>query len=463
MARYIILSLLCIGLVGCQRQPTLLDQVKADGELVVVTRNSPTTYFEGPDGPTGFEYDLASLFAESLGVKIRLIVPRTLNDVLRMVADGEAHMAAAGLTITDQRRHLVRFTPSYQEITPQLVYRLGTRTPRSLADLHDHLEVVAGSSHAERLQELKKEFPDLTWQENDQLESEELLYLVWEEVIDYTIADSNEVALNRGFYPELRVAFDISPPEPLAWAFPRGRDSTLFRNASAFISKLREDGTLEQLVERYYGHVQDFDYVGTRAYKAHIEQRLPLYRPMFVVAGEQSNTDWRLLAAMGYQESHWNPRAVSPTGVRGIMMLTRDAMEELGISNRADPEQSIRGGATYFAAIRQKLPERIPEPDRTWLALAAYNVGLGHLDDARKLTEENGGNPDNWVDVKKSLPLLSQKRWHEKLRHGYARGREPVRYVENVRTYYHILVWLTDQENADPEINRALSIESPVL
>jgi membrane-bound lytic murein transglycosylase F len=150
--------------------------------------------------------------------------------------------------------------------------------------------------------------------------------------------------------------------------------------------------------------------------------------------------------------------------VRGIMMLTRNTMQHLGINkSRHDPQASIEGGALYLASIKKKLPKRIKDPHRTWLALAAYNVGFGHLEDARILAQEDGANPDKWEDVKKYLPLLSQKKWYKKTRYGYARGREPVRYVENIRSYYDILVWITDKDRLPIEVSPAFRIDTPAL
>ena len=446
MRKTLIIILISIAFSSCHRPRTLLEEVQQGGELVVLTRNAATTYYEGPNGPTGLEYDMAKMFADYLGVRLKLIVAHNFSDILPTVARGGAHLAAAGLTITDERKNLVRFGPSYQSITPQLIYRAGTPPPEDLDHIDGILEVVAGSSHEERLKALKKEHPSLTWRANRELESSELLHLVWEQVIDYTIADSNEVAINRRFYPELRVAFDIAEPQQLAWAFAHGTDHSLFNKAREFFAEIRNNGVLAQLIERHYGHVGDFDYVGTRRYLRHIESRLPEFIDIFQEMGEKYSVDWRLLAAIGYQESHWRAKARSPTGVRGIMMLTLNTMRHLGLDNRLDPRQSIEGGARYFLMMKKKIPERIQEPDRTWLALAAYNVGFGHLEDARKLTEMNGGDPDKWVDVKKNLPLLSQKKWYKRTKHGYARGREPVRYVENIRSYYDILVWYTERD-----------------
>jgi len=462
--RFTLLLLLTSMVAACDLNQSHLDRVQDRGELRVLTRNSATTYYEGPQGPTGFEYDLAAGFADYLGVDLKLTIPDSFAEILRRIAAGEADLAAAGLTVTRARRAVVNFGPVYQKITPQLVYRFGTPAPKNLNDIHGSLEVVAGSSHAERLRALKEEYPDLVFQENTELESEQLLNLVWEQVIDYTVADSNEVAINRRYYPELRVAFDLNSSESLAWAFPPGDDHSLLDKARDYFTGLREDGRLEQLLERYYGHVGEFDYVGTRRYMSHIRQRLPRYRDLFIKAGEETGLDWRLLAAIGYQESHWNPRAVSPTGVRGIMMLTQATMKQLGINkSRHDPEASILGGARYIAQVKRKIPGRIPEPDRTWMALAAYNVGYGHLEDARILAQRDGADPDKWVDVKKYLPLLSQKRWYKQTRHGYARGREPVRYVENIRSYYDILVWMTEREREAEPVSPALSVELPAL
>ena len=456
--------ILCILLTASGGPPSRLQQIQQDNELIVITRNSATTYYEGVDGPTGFEYELARRFADYLGVELRIVIAPNPNDILQLVAQGDAHLAAAGLAITERRKEKVRFGPVYDKIVAQLVYRSGSVRPKSLADLDGTLEVVAGSSHEERLEELKQQYPKLSWQTDPDQDSEELLTLVWQQLIDYTVADSHELAVNRHYYPELKPAFDLGQQRELAWAFSQDDDDSLYLAATTFFNKIRSDGVLEQLIERYFGHIESFDYVGTLSYRAHVEQRLPDYQTIFKQAAENIGMDWRLLAAVGYQESHWDPDAVSPTGVKGLMMLTQDAAKDIGIKDREDPEQSILGGAKYLASMHKRIPDRIPEPDRTWLALAAYNVGLGHLEDARMLTLKNKGDADKWVDVKKNLPLLTKEKWFKQTRYGYARGREPVRYVENVRTYYDILVWITDQDAGETTVRREpLQFGSPAL
>lgn len=467
--RILSLLLLILLLAGCSREPSSsLKQIKKEGTLIVVTRNSPTTYYIGPDGETGLEYDLAKGFADFLGVKLKIVVADSFNDIIPMVVRGEAHLAAAGLTITEERKRMVHFGYPYQEITPQVVYRTGTNThgPKTIKDMiGKQMEVVAGSSHVERLQQQKKKYPALTWKENSELESEDLLNLVWEQVIDYTVADSNEFRLNQRFNRELRVAFNLNGPESLAWAFPYDEDDSLYKASLTFFHKLKETGELDQLLDRYYGHIDKLGFVDTRNYLRHVKTKLPEFKKLFIHAGKFYDMDWRLLAAIGYQESHWNARARSPTGVRGIMMLTLATAKQLKIKNRLDPEQSIYGGAYYFRRIKDKIPERITEPDRTWMALAAYNIGYGHLEDARKITQMRGGDPDKWIDVKSNLPLLSQKKWYKKTRYGYARGREPVRYVQFIRNYYDLLVWTDEKEKSFLNTPKGDSpeIDSPVL
>jgi len=425
---------------------SLLERIKSNGQLVVVTRNSPTTYYESADGPTGLEYEMVKMFANELGVELTLVIPDSLSDLLNKISSNAIHIAAAGLTITKDREKIFRFGPAYQEITEQLIYNITNKRPKNLSRLDGTLEVMANSSHEERLKYSKELIKDLSWKSNHELESEELLQMVSDNMIEYTIADSNELALNQRFLINLRVAFDISEPQHLAWALPKTDDSSLFLEVQKFFKKIKENGELTRMIERNYGHVENFDYVGTKIFRRHIEKRLPAYLDFFEEAAEEYDVDWRLIAAMGYQESHWNPDAVSPTGVRGIMMLTLKTAKDMKIKNRLDPESSISGGAKYFKKTHDRMDENVTEPDRTWMAMAAYNVGYGHLQDARKITGKLKKNPNLWIDVKQALPLLAKSKWYKQTRYGYARGWEPVRYVENIRSYYDILKWVDESD-----------------
>jgi membrane-bound lytic murein transglycosylase F len=354
--------------------------------------------------------------------------------------------------MTPSREKNLRFTNSYHEVVEQVIYRSGTPRPKTLMDLNSGiLEVSKDSNHVDSLQTLKKTVaPQLTWLTNEELDSNSLISLLDQGLIDYTIADSTQALLIQRFYPKLQIAFDISTARQIAWALPKSEDNSLYDAINSFFKQIKQDKTLEQLLERYYGHVGSLDYVDKCKFYHHQQIRLPLYKSYFLNAAKQHGLDWRLLAAVGYQESHWQDSAISPTGVRGIMMLTNDTALQVGIKDRTDPIQSISGGAIYFQQQLKKIPQQIAEPDRTWFALAAYNVGYGHLEDARILTKQQGRNPDKWLDVKQTLPLLSDEYWFMQTKHGYARGDEPVIYVENVRNYYDLLVWLNTEKPQSP-------------
>ncbi len=442
-----LMILFAVLLGTCSEPHSLLDEVRTLGELRVVTRNHPTTYYTGPEGPEGPEYELLEGFARFLGVELLLQTSDRFTELLPTVERGEAHIAAAGISVTPEREKRVDFGPGYQEVTEHLIYKLGTGKPKGFDDLAGkRLEVVSGTSYVETLRHIQQTNRDLVWTENPHVEVAELLKQVSGEAIDYTIADSTVFSVYRNQVPDIRVAFDIGDSKELAWAFPKRYDRSLIEQAERYFVFIRGNGDLKRILDRYYGPTSRFDYVGTLTFIRHYEHRLTGYQPSFKRAAELTGIDWRLLASIGYQESHWDPEAVSPTGVRGLMMLTKRTAGALGITDRIDPEQSILGGAMYFRRLKERIPAEVKEPDRTWFALAAYNVGYDHLKDARTIVRLQGGNPDRWVDVKQALPLLAEQKWHSQLPGGYARGWEPVQYVENIRTYYDIMQWLGSDE-----------------
>jgi membrane-bound lytic murein transglycosylase F len=439
---------LLAALIGtCSSPPSTLDQVLELGELRVVTRDSPTSYFVGPNGPAGPEFDLVRGFAEELGVALVIETVDSVSEITPHLVTGRAHMAAAGLSMTESRRQYLDFGHPYNSVDMHLIYKLGTGKPREIAEVIGRpVEVAAGSSHSDMMRTLSLNYPELSWSENADDEVADLLKKVALGEVDFTIADSTEFGIQRHFYPDLRVALDLKIADPIAWAFPREKDSSLLERADEYIIGSDRSGYLAQVTDRYFGHTEKFDYVGTRAFIRHFESRLPRYRQMFEEAGEAWAVDWRLLAALGYQESHWRSHAVSPTGVRGIMMLTEATADYLDIDDRMDPATSISGGARFYARQTERIPDSVNEPDRTWFALAAYNVGFNHIKDARQIVEWQGGDPDKWVDLSKALPLLAQRKWYARVPFGYARGWEPVLYVNNIRAYYNIIRWLTDNE-----------------
>lgn len=434
---------------GAQKPLSQLELVKESGELTVISTAGPSTVYVDQHGLTGFEYELAKKFAEHLQVKLNVVEANNYHELLSAVDDYNIDFAAANIAATNSRKKQVKFSSPYQAIEQHVVYRNGTKRPMQVKDLvGKRILVVAGSPHAEILAVQKLVHPELTWIETQNIDVDYLLKKVDQNDVDYAIIDSNEYVLHRSLYPALNIAFNIGPSNNLAWAFSKQRDDSLYQAAQQFLAQAQDKGILEDLEMSHYGHIDKFNYFNAKVFLSHIENRLPQYLPTFKKAADEYQLDWRLLAALGYQESLWDPNAVSPTGVRGLMMLTRITANETGVRNRHDPFQSINGGAKYLHKIIQRLPDSLDQNNRLWLALAAYNAGYGHVTDARNITQQQGDDPNNWFAVKRRMPLLTDPSWYKHTRHGYARGgRQSVIYVENVRKYYNLLVWATEHEN----------------
>ncbi|WP_158780513.1 membrane-bound lytic murein transglycosylase MltF [Pantoea sp. BAV 3049] len=423
-----------------------IEQIKSRGVLRVSTLNSPLTYYTVNKAPAGMDYELAKRFASYLGVKLQITVRQNLSDLFDDLEDDKADVLAAGLIYNSDGRSRFRTGPTYYSVSQQLVYRMGKPRPQNLGSLKGRLTVASDSAYLSTLRNMKQnQYPDLDWAISTDQSPTTLLEAVADGKLDYTVGDSVSIALLQRIHPQLAVAFDITEEEPVTWYIPRDQDDSLDAAMLDYFNQMGEEGAMARLDEKYLGHVGTFDYVDTSTFLRAIDGTLPTIRPLFQKYA--SDIDWRLLAAISYQESHWNPQATSPTGVRGMMMLTRNTAESLNVSDRTDPEQSIRGGSEYLVRMMEKVPATIPEDEKIWFALAAYNMGYAHMLDARKLTEKQKGNPDSWADVKQRLPMLSQKRYYSQTNFGYARGQEAYNYVENIRIYQLSLVgYLQDQE-----------------
>lgn len=428
--------------------PTLLEQVLESGELHVVSSNGPTTYYEGPTGLTGFEYSLVKGFADSLGLKLVLENSADPDAMLNGVVSQHFHFAAAGLTAQESRGKAISFAAPFMQVTQQLVYNKRLPQPGSIKDIKDkEVLILASESHSARVKALQAAFPDLQWRNVINAEQIDLLEMVNKGEADYAIVDSTVYSLNRYSYPKADLAFDVSDPQSVAWAFPQGADTTLFDAAQKYLTTIKADGTLARVTEEFFDrHIEEVTTGEAMSFTYQLEQRLPQWVDDMKSAAAEFDVDWQLLAAISYQESNWLPDAVSHTGVAGLMMLTKNTARAMGITDRKDPRQSIRGGAKYLSILFEKLPKRIQGEDRLNMVLAAYNQGLGHVEDARVLTQRMGGNPSKWEDVRQYMPLLSKYQYYSTAKHGYMRGWEPVKFVDNVRNYYKIIAWHQQQE-----------------
>lgn len=438
---FIFIMLLSSVLISCSESDPIINDIRRQGKLIVLTRNAPTTYYLGSDDiPTGFEYDLSKALADSLRVEVEYKLFDNIEDILQAMSKGEGHIAAAGLTKTEIREANYLFGPSYKTVQQQVVCHRNSNMPKDMHDLLSRtLLIVAESSYQESLEEQQKHYPELRWETTDELSTEQVLGKVAKQEVDCTVIDSNIFTLNRRYYPALMDAFPLLDQQSLAWVLPSS--AAYFKQYVAdWFAQIEENSTLNIINERYYGYADIFDFYNNHVFLKRIKARLPQYESAFRRVAEQYQLPWTLLAAQSYQESGWYADARSHTGVRGLMMLTQNTANAMGIKKRTDPTQSIQGGAKYLAKMLEKIPEDVAQEDRIWFALAAYNVGFAHLLDARALARELGKSPSSWHDIKEVLPLLSQKQYYKKLKYGYARGSEPVKYIDRIRYYQDVLI-----------------------
>ncbi|MGX3021846.1 membrane-bound lytic murein transglycosylase MltF [Ursidibacter sp. B-7004-1] len=421
-----------------QAEQNRYTQIQHSKTLRVGMINHPLSYFVGANGQEGIEFDLANAFANYLKVKLH-IEPYTNSEMLfQALKKGEIDIAAAGLLFNLDNIKEFQIGASYYSASWQVVYQKGTQRPYKIEDIKGELVIPAGSAVLPILQQLKENNPQLHWIINDQFTQEELLLQVAEGKIPYTIATSVDVSAAQHIKPNLAVGFDLTDESPVVWYLQNNAYSELQAALLEFMHQANETGVIARIEEKYFNHLFRFDYVDSQSYLKAIENILPKYQHLF--EKYRGDLEWQMLAAIAYQESHWDPNATSPTGVRGIMMLTRDTADRMNIKDRTNPEQSIKAGSEYLHLLMDQLPNTIAKEDKIWFGLAAYNMGLGHLIDVRRLTKQLGGDPDNWLDVKKNLPLLAEKRYYSDLKYGYARGFEAFNYVENIRRYYHSII-----------------------
>ncbi|MBV8403955.1 MAG: membrane-bound lytic murein transglycosylase MltF [Gammaproteobacteria bacterium] len=421
--------------------PPALDAIRARGELRVATLNLPTCYYLGAQGTEGLEFELASDYAARLGVKLNMYPLANERALQAELAAGRADIAAASLTSTPEWTRIADAAAVYTRIPQLVVYQRNGVRPRETLQLESaRLAVRAGSAQEHVLQRLRHTVaPTLAWEETAPTAADPVED-VDSGVAQYAIVDAREFSFAHHLYPNVQVGFALPEERPVQWMVRRGAPG-LLASVNAFFRDLQSTGRLARLVQQTSGDTRPFEYEESREFHEHVAERLPRYRAWFEKAAAETGLDWRLLAAIGYQESKWDPHAQSDEGARGVMMLTADTAQSLGLKDRSDPEQNIFAGARYLAQVREKVPERIAEPDRTWLTIAAYNVGFGHLEDARIITQSLGKDPDSWAEVRLRLPLLAQERWYSHARRGYARGWEPVQFVDRIQRYLRLLEW----------------------
>jgi peptidoglycan lytic transglycosylase F len=457
--------LLC--LVACSDGLSQLERIQSRGILRVALIATPPLYFPDESHIQGYDFEIIHSYAKSLGTELEITRANTISEIITLLKQGKVHLGIAGSAppFLDDK---IQSGKAYNQDEWYVIGNRNDDLPKVIEDITPSTVIVAkGSKPSLVLSNLKTNYPSLFWLEFPNGNTRQVLEQVNLGNFRLSIVNADVFSYYRYLYPEIKIALTLPREYPSRWLSYKEGDMSISNSINNFIVRYKQSGKLDRLYNTYFRHLNVFNYTDSFHYLKRIKERLPQYSSLFKNAALDNEFDERFLAAVSYQESHWDAKARSHTGVRGLMMLTNDTAKRVGVEDRLDPEQSIMGGAKYLNILKASLSERIKEPDRSWMALAAYNVGLGHLEDARILTESLGDNPDLWIDVEKHLPKLSQKEWYQKTKHGYARGHEPVAFVRRIRRYYDILRLYQQEEILEKldqplDLNK-LKITSPAL
>ena len=428
---------LCSPVISAYRFVTL-QKIKQTGVITVATRNSAHCYYLYRDQPMGFEYELAKAFAEYLGVRLQVKIVDKWSDMVAALSDGSAAFIAASMPITSKRQTQVAFSDGYMEVAQNIITHRKNTGIKEAADLSGKtIDVRKGTVYQQRLVELKKQGINLAIRLHDDLPVEELIQKVADGQIDFTIANSNIISINRRNFPGVVSTGSINDGMQLAWAvYPKSKK--LLEQINAFLRMINKSGKFDEIYNKYYGDIDDFDYVDLEAFHRRVKNKLSRYSPFIKAAAKKHGFDWRLIAAQIYQESHLNPWAKSQAGARGLMQILPSTAKDLGIGDLFDPVQNINAGVQHLKDLYDHFDQAHGE-DRLLIALAAYNIGQGHINDARDLAKKKGLDPDKWVSLSKTLPLLQYRKYFMNTQYGFCRGTEPIRYIKQILIYYDVL------------------------
>jgi membrane-bound lytic murein transglycosylase F len=448
LKRPLITVILCFGAVICgsiavlsylDRPPYDLPAILNKGELIFITRNNAHCYYHYRDEKMGLEYDLAKALADELGVKLTVKIAERWSDMLPHLIDTTGQIVGASITATPARKERVAFSDSYMTIRQHVISRRTSPPVRRVEDLAGKtVQVRRNTSYEELLQDLQNRGIDVIIQPVDNIPTAELIRHVADGRIDYTVADSNVALLNRRNYPGVRISAAISGEQPLAWAV-HPNAHRLRARINTFFQQIKKDGRFKEIHDRYYAHINTFDYVDLRAYHRRLVSRMPLYGKIIRDAAQENELDWRLIAAQIYQESHFRKWARSSAGAHGLMQLTSRTAEAYGLSSLYNPVQNIHAGVRHLRMLYDLFDEEAEGAEQIFIALGAYNIGQGHIRDAQKIARQMELDPGKWASLVKTLPLLEQSEYFSKARYGYARGSEAVQYVKHIMIYYDIL------------------------
>ena len=429
-----------------------MDKILNAGKITVITHNNSHCYYLYRDQAMGFEYELAKLFADYLGVDLKVNISEKWDSMIPALKDGAGSFVAANMTVTPKRQKEAAFSDSYMSTQQYVIVRRNNTGIKKAGDLAGKtIHVRRGTSYQERLEALRRDGIDIKIKLHDNIPTDELIQQVAEGIIEVTIADRNIALLNRRYYPQIELALAISNEKDLGWAVKPG-ETRLLNKINLFFNKIKANGKLTEIYNKYYADIDNFDYVDLRKYHIRLKTRLPEYSRFIKDAAGRYEFDWRLIAAQMYQESHFNPAAISYAKAHGLMQLSQSTAESLGVEDILAPEQNINAGVRHLRNLYDYF-NKADGLDRLFIALAAYNVGQGHMLDARNLARKMNRDPDKWSSLEETLPLLRYRKYYKNAKYGYCRGKEPIKYVKQIMIYYDILKQMSLVFNTSPKLH----------
>lgn len=431
-----------------------LDKIKERGSLIAVLENSSTGFFIYKGQPMGYEYDLLELFSKHLGVKLEIRTTASIQEAFETLNRGEADIIAYSLTVTKERKKELAFTDSHYTTRQVLVQRkpdnwnkltrdeIEHRLVRNQVDLiGKQIHVRKRSAYIDRLHNLSDEIGGdiMILEEGDSLETEKLIKMVANGEIDYTIADESVAIVNASYYPNIDVKTPISFPQQIAWAVRKNSDGFV-TEINQWLADIKKQPTYNVIFKKYFRNSRASLQRAKSDYSSFEGDKISMYDDKIKEAADSLGWDWLLLASQIFQESRFDPYAKSWAGAVGLMQLVPDTGKNYGANNLYDPHQSINAGVNFMRHLDKLWSKTVKDDkERIKFVLASYNVGLGHVTDARDLAMKYGRDPLKWEDnVEYYLLMKSKPEFFRDpiVKSGYCRGEEPVNYVQDILTRF---------------------------
>lgn len=436
-------AIFAIAINGCDAlylsQSGSLERVHAKNQVVVLTTRSPLIYSRTKSGEIyGIDYDLLEDFAGTYGIKLKYKIYKDESEALEGLRRGEGDFVAARMR-PPQKNSGFLLGPSYEDTRLGLFCQSRLQV-QNIRDLNTRRVVMLGKDNQNEFDQRLIQFaPFIDLDVKKAGKSRDLIRSVQDKTYDCAVAEEVSGRMALRYSPGVEFVHGLSEKYSLRWILSPENHDLMVLMQSWFQQASRNDEIM-RVMDRYQTYIEELDKNDLRTFRRNLFAVLPHYKKTFVEAAQEHSLPWQLVASVAYQESHWDPAARSFSGVRGLMQLTTDTAEHLGVEDRTDPIQSIWGGSKYLRYLLDKIPLSVNSKDRLALALAAYNIGYAHLRDAQKLARKMGYNPYSWRHMREVLPLLASDRYADKLEYGTARGGETVAFVERVKSFYNYMI-----------------------